>query len=361
MTDLRLNLLMPRLRQLRPGFIALIVPHGSVDNHSGMLFSDIAVRLGMRFERQIIGADEVSGHGYVAVRRISVIDSRFEGYAVVPLDRVGDASDAAVFLRRQIEDVLNPSPQTLVVYNPRGGFFRRAMTGFTASSIDADGCDEDMAADDFSYDDLECNVCSPMPSPYMEPEPEESDDCLDNEKKIWVDRLTSLVLQYVSHFHESPPMHVLEREIRGKLMLGADGLSDIHVSNDMRIYLPGFNEMELLMTPLARTVYLLFLCYPDGIVLKNISDYAYLLGEIYSMVKPGCDERLACQSIAELVDPVGESLQQKLSLTRRAVRRQILDPDMAKRYMISGTRGGVYGIGVDASMIKLPDALTRLR
>ena len=106
----------------------------------------------------------------------------------------------------------------------------------------------------------------------------------------------------------------------------------------MKIYLPELNEIQLRMTPLATTVYILFLCHPEGIRLKDIGDFREQLIEIYSMVKPGSNDRIARRSIDDLVDPLGNSLQEKLSMTRRAIKRYILDPEMAENYLICGER-----------------------
>ena len=166
-----------------------------------------------------------------------------------------------------------------------------------------------------------------------------------------------MVLAYTIQFKEMPPLEAINEVIRGRLLLRPQQLSPIHVTGDMRIFLPAFNEMELHMTPLSRTVYILFLCHPEGIRMKDIDRYASELSEIYSMVRPGIDDQALNDSIADLVDLAGDSLQQKLSMTRRAIRRQILDPKMSEPYLIKGSRGRPFKIGIDPSNIVLPSIL----
>ncbi len=182
---------------------------------------------------------------------------------------------------------------------------------------------------------------------------------LDNDRKAWLDALTALVLDYVAKYHTMPPMEKLQTIIAGKLSLSETGISPVVVNRDMRIILPDYNEMELRMTPLARTVYILFLCHPEGIALKQISDYRKELEDIYLLVKPNASERNASRSIHELTIPGSDSLRQKISMTRRAVNRHILSSAIAKNYHICGTRGGEYKIaGLTKDMINLPAALT---
>ena len=111
------------------------------------------------------------------------------------------------------------------------------------------------------------------------------------------------------------------------------------------------------MTPLVRTLYIFFLLHPEGVALRFIPDYVVELTRIYSYVKPGADDDLARRSIESLIDPFSESLQQKLSMSRRAIREQIPIPEIAKHYMITGTPGGIYRINIDTRLVDLPKFL----
>lgn len=187
---------------------------------------------------------------------------------------------------------------------------------------------------------------------------EDEEALLARQRKEWEDRLAAMVMEYVAQFHDVPDLTSLEQTVRGKLSLRNTGrFSAVTVSGDLRIYLPDYNEMELRMTPLARTLYIFFLCHPEGVCLADIPDYTDELADIYLLVKPGADEKLARSSIADLTRPFSESLQQKLSLTRRAVRRQILTPSLAEHYLIKGERGGKYGIEIPAELRRLPAVL----
>lgn len=240
----------------------------------------------------------------------------------------------------------------------RRGWFARLRDKFSSMVDDAETEDDD-GNDIFAEksDGVFGDSCASVPDEERLSELELDLD-LDMAKKEWVDQVTAMVLDYVTRFHEVPDMGVIEEAVRGKLSFrNPKGLSPVHVNGNLRIVLPAYNEMELRMTPLARTVYIFFLCHPEGVMLSEVCRYAAELEQIYMLVKPTADERRVAASIADLVSPTGESLQQKLSMTRRAVRRQIMHPHIAAHYMIKGDRGGRFGIDLPARMRKLPAIL----
>jgi hypothetical protein len=197
-----------------------------------------------------------------------------------------------------------------------------------------------------------------MEAPLVDDE-EAIDDALNFDRKKWLDKLSALVLEYVTANHAMPPQELIDTVISGKLQITDDNaLSPIVVNGNMEIILPAYNELELRMTPLARAVYILFLCHPEGIVLKNIDSYRDRLLDIYLMVKPGADSNLAKMYIDELTYPGGDSLQQKLSLIKRSINRYLLRGNIASAYYITGQRGKAYKIaGITADRITLPRAL----
>jgi hypothetical protein len=80
--------------------------------------------------------------------------------------------------------------------------------------------------------------------------------------------------------------------------------------------------------------------------------------EIYGMVKPGASEERVAQSVDNLCDPYGDSLNQMISRINRCVRNVITDKDQARQYCIMGSRGKAYSVALDAGIIDLPRAVT---
>lgn len=179
------------------------------------------------------------------------------------------------------------------------------------------------------------------------------------DKKICLDRITAVILEYVTRFHEMPPMEQLEEIIAGKIIIRDNGLSPITVNRDMKIILPDYNEMELRFTPLLQTIYILFLKHPEGIRLKEIADFKDELIDIYLLIKPGRKDRLMTKSITEICNPMGDSLRQKLSKIKRMISNTILNPAIADAYIIKGERGELYRIpAASTAGTTLPKALS---
>jgi hypothetical protein len=202
------------------------------------------------------------------------------------------------------------------------------------------------------------SMTSNCPAPFTDGE-DLIDERLDFDRKKWIDKLSALVLEYVTANHAMPPQELIDSVISGKLQITDDNvLSPIVVNGNMQIILPAYNELELRMTPLARSVYILFLCHPEGIVLKNIDSYRDQLRDIYLMVKPSANSHYADMYISELTYPGSDSLQQKLSLIKRSINRYLLRRNIASAYYITGKRGEAYKIaGITPDRITLPRAL----
>lgn len=347
------------LRQVKPGTLTLFVSDEMTAEKFRKPFSAIAMSLGLRYRQEIVTTTVRELQWHVGVRRVSAFDTSKEAYALVSLQKVQDYQDAARFLRRQLFNVLDHIDEPLTFY-PQTRFRNVDFESLLANEpMSCKAMPQPLSTPPADGAPAGCNAISFSDEAIAPVDPFEDDLPREDEKKRWVDALTTLVLGYVSRFNEAPPMHLIEAELRGKLLLSASRPSPITVSGDMKIYLPELNEIELRMSPLAATVYILFLCHPEGIRLKEIADYRSELEEIYSMVKPGASENLARASINDLIDPMGESLQQKLSMTRKAVRRYILDPAIAANYIISGNRGEAYRIPLAPEMINLPATLRR--
>ena len=194
------------------------------------------------------------------------------------------------------------------------------------------------------------------------PTPEESAflEHLDSERRDIINRIGMLVADYVRQYHEMPPMELFEKCASGKFIVIADKYSPVVVNGNMEIVLPHYNELTLRLTPLPRIIYILFLMHPEGIRLKEIADYRKKLEELYLLVKPGSDERLARQSIEYLCTPGSESLNQKISMIKRAVKLQLNMPEIVEHYTISGKRGEVYRLPAAEDAV-LPKAVIGFR
>ena len=117
------------------------------------------------------------------------------------------------------------------------------------------------------------------------------------------------------------------------------------VTKDYKIILSDGKNTEIMMEPLVKAVYLLFLSHPEGIVLKNLPLYRKELTELYKLLLPaGLTER-AKRSIKDVTNPISNSINEKCARIRRCF-FEALSPGIARYYAISGRRG-------EAKMIEL--------
>lgn len=330
-----------------------------------------------RFKTEVINDPEYNGS--IIAQRFNI--GNFEKYSVVILNEVNPSQkgiDYSAFhqFASTLLDItsFDSSPEVVIsCYN---------NNDFISHSFSAPCCSTQDSVDE-SYDII-CKEKEKKPSFFKEfratinhwkapssfgaPCPTESTSITNEEeelavkaaeidKKEYLDRISAIVLDYVTRFNEMPPIEQIEEILRGKLSIATNTLSPIVVNRDFKIFLPAYNELELRFPPLLRTLYILFLNHPEGIVLKHISDYRNEIEDIYILIKPGGSDDLMTSSINELCDPLSDSLRQKLSKVNRIVRSSILNPELAENYTIDGERGQAYRIKLDHSQVTLPACL----
>lgn len=126
-------------------------------------------------------------------------------------------------------------------------------------------------------------------------------------------------------------------------------LSRLVVTQDYRIFLPDYNNIEVKMEPLVKAVYILFLRHPEGIVFKDLPDYRQELIDIYNELRSlGLNSR-SLQSIEDVTNPFLNSINEKCARIRAAFVNKF-DEHLAKNYFITGERG-------EAKKIILPQDL----
>lgn len=183
---------------------------------------------------------------------------------------------------------------------------------------------------------------------------------LETEYERDVRDLRARIVAFIAKYHKDP-QQVMTMMLEGKVLIGSTP-GHLLVNGDMKIVLPEYDELEIKMSAMCRTLYILFMKHRvlsgKGIVLKNIDEYRDEIIEIYRLVKPGANERNVEESVNNLCDPLSDSLNQKISKANRCVRNVITDKELAKQYIITGPRGGEYSIGLAPELMTLPRAVT---
>lgn len=119
--------------------------------------------------------------------------------------------------------------------------------------------------------------------------------------------------------------------------------SRLLVTSDYRIILPDYGNLEIPLTPLPKALYLLYLRHPEGIAFKSLSDHRDELLHLYALLAPTINPSRRERHIQDLTDPSLNSLNEKVSLIRRAFSRH-LDASLLPFYTITGEKGGVRTI-----------------
>ena len=126
-------------------------------------------------------------------------------------------------------------------------------------------------------------------------------------------------------------------------------LKKLIISRNYRIFL-GDERKEVHLEPLVKSVYLLFLKHPEGIMFKCLPDYREELAQIYNRIRPyGLTER-ALQSIEDVTNPLLNSINEKCARIRGAFVGQF-DDQMARHYYIDGLRGDVKKIDLPRDLV----------
>ena len=126
-------------------------------------------------------------------------------------------------------------------------------------------------------------------------------------------------------------------------------LPRLRITHDYKIYLCSTNQ-EIKMEPLVKTVYLLFLRHPEGILFKGLPEYRIELSRIYGRLKPwGLNDR-AIQSIDDVTTPLLNSINEKCARIRKAF-LDVLGNDLAAYYYIKGERGELKKIELPRDLV----------
>ena len=139
-----------------------------------------------------------------------------------------------------------------------------------------------------------------------------------------------------------------EKEILSSLHTDQQ-LPQLIITRNYRIYL-GDESREVRLEPLIKSVYLLFLKHPEGIIFKDLPDYRKELALIYNKVRPwGLTDR-ALKSIEDVTNPMLNSINEKCARIRK-VFVTMLDSNVAEQYYIKGARGKAKKIALPRELV----------
>ena len=112
-------------------------------------------------------------------------------------------------------------------------------------------------------------------------------------------------------------------------------LSRLLITKDYRFLLVDYGNKEVMLNPVHKAVYLLFLNHPEGIEFKHLRDYRDELEGYYMATARLMDKRTISESVDMLVDPLNNSINEKCSRIKK-VFLDLMDEYTASYYIISG-------------------------
>ena len=135
------------------------------------------------------------------------------------------------------------------------------------------------------------------------------------------------------------------RQASGRYAAPAPGL--VRITRTLRVYI---GPDELRIRPMAKTVLLLFLRHPEGILLKHISDYRAEMTALYSRCMRSLEPRDAERRIQRLLDIFSNELNVNISRVNAAL-SALVAPEEEQLYRVSGRAGTPKSIRLDRTLV----------
>jgi hypothetical protein len=133
-------------------------------------------------------------------------------------------------------------------------------------------------------------------------------------------------------------------------------LSRLYIDKGFRIFLTDYNNMEIEMTPLPKTLFLFMLKYPNGIMLKELYKHKQELLYIYGRISNRSDLDQMQNSINDMTNATSNSVNEKCSRIKEAFVSKI-DERIASSYFITGERQEPKSISLDRSLVVFEEML----
>ena len=135
------------------------------------------------------------------------------------------------------------------------------------------------------------------------------------------------------------------RQASGRYAAPSPGL--VRITSTLRIFI---GTEELKIRPMAKTVLLLFLRHPEGILLKHISDYRAEMKGYYSRCMRSHDPEDADRRIRKLLDIFSNELNVNISRVNAAL-SALVSPEETQLYRVSGKAGTPKTILLDRTLV----------
>lgn len=111
-------------------------------------------------------------------------------------------------------------------------------------------------------------------------------------------------------------------------------LSPLVITKDFRFILPNYGNKEVMLSPIHKSLYMLFLNHPEGIEFKNLIDYREELHAIYNEVGNRVGPDKMVETVNRLTNPLDNAINEKCSRIKAAF-SDLMDEYQADYYIIN--------------------------
>ena len=184
----------------------------------------------------------------------------------------------------------------------------------------------------------------------------ESDSLADDN----FDEETKKILSEIQEKLNSVRLKGISEAIIAQYVKPCPKLSRITISNDFTITLNDYNNTEIIMEPVVKAVFILFLRHEEGIYFKDLSDYRTELEIIYRAVKAkhnDIDDKIKMgftpqisNSVKSLTNPFSNSINEKCTRIKEAFILHFHD-SIASNYYIQGMRASEKIIKISRDLV----------
>jgi hypothetical protein len=139
---------------------------------------------------------------------------------------------------------------------------------------------------------------------------------------------------------EEPPVH----------------LSRLLINKHYRIFLMDYDGVEILLHPLPKTIFILFLNHPEGIKFKELHKHRNEMLNLYNQLTNKSERKTIEAAIDSMLAPSNSSIIQKCARIREAFRKEV-EVDIARYYEITGTNGYPKTIRISRDLVIREDLM----
>ena len=125
--------------------------------------------------------------------------------------------------------------------------------------------------------------------------------------------------------------------------------SVIHINSGYHIFIECLGMREITLQPLQKTIFILFLKHPEGILFKERAFYKDELLDIYARICPNTEQEMREHRIDQLISPDTNNFSENLSRINKKL-EDILG-SAARPYQIYGANGRPRRIDLDPTYI----------